>query len=561
MTKAAILQRKGLGKPLLPDRIYQLLFFLLALVAVAGLFVPLMDRDSAHHADIALHMYLTGDYTSLVDHGKDYLDKPHLHFWLCALSYKVFGVTGFAYKFPSFLFSISGVYSTYRLGWLLYNKETGKLAALILASSFTFLLANNDVRMDAILTAAVVFSSWKMLSFISGQKPADLVLSALGLAIGFSVKGHIGVLIPLGAAFFFILSSAQWKALLNPRWFLLIILFGLFISPVLYSYYIQYNLHPEKIVRGRSHINGVRFILLEQPFERFSGERFGGDNKRDYFFFFHTFLWAFAPWSLITVLAFAERVKKFRSGPREWVTPGSIILMMLIITFSGFKLPHYLNVIFPFAAIFTAAYLVSRLNDASSTNLIYRIQLITAILFILLLSVLNGWIFPLQSALPILILVILLAFLFYTIKTPSFTIFQKGLMIPAATTILVFFSLNTNFYPSLLKYQGGKQLADMIKGKVGPTEVYNWEETYSSSFYFYTKSLRKPFSDTILKEGKKIWLLYDKIDSARIAAKGYKTARIYEVPDYPITKLSLRFLDPAKRDSQCTKLVLAEIYR
>lgn len=555
------MQIKALPKPLLPDGFYQLLFALLALVAAAGLFVPLMDRDSAHHADIALHMYLTGDYTSLVDHGKDYLDKPHLHFWLCAFSYEIFGVNGFAYKLPSFLFSGWAVYSTYRLGRLLYDKETGKLAALILASSFAFLLATNDVRMDAILTAAVVFSSWKLISFISGQKLTELVLSAFGLAIGFSVKGHIGVIMPLAAAFFYTLSCRQWKDLFNPWWLLLVILFAIFITPVLYSYYLQFNLHPEKIVRGRSHINGVRFILLEQPFERFSGENFGGDNKKDYFFFFHTFLWAFAPWSLITFFALFHRFRYPRSRSNELVTTGCIILMALIVTFSGFKLPHYLNIIFPFAAIFTASYLVQRFSTASFGLLHYRMQAFTAILFIILLSILNGWVFPVHSAFVLAILVILLAFLFYTIKTTVFTYFQKSLLIPAALSILVFFSLNKNLYPSLLKYQGGKQLADLIKGKADPKDVYNWEETYSSSFYFYTKSVRKPFSDSVLQNGKKIWLLYDQVDSARIAAKGYQTGRTYQVMDYPVTKLTLKFLDPSKRASQCTKLVLTEISR
>ena len=82
-----------LNKPFLPDGIYKFLFALLGLVYITGLFVPLMDNDSAHHANIALRMYLTGDYVSLVDHGKDYLDKPHFHFWLSAFSYNIFGVT------------------------------------------------------------------------------------------------------------------------------------------------------------------------------------------------------------------------------------------------------------------------------------------------------------------------------------------------------------------------------------------------------------------------------------------------------------------------------------
>src|SRR6478672_10505693 len=149
----------------LPKHIYWLLFFLLGIVYAIGLFVPLLDNDSAHHANIALHMYLTVDYVRLVDEGHDYLDKPHLLFWLAATSYHFFGVTSFAYKFPSFLFTIFGVYSTYRLGKSLYNKEVGKLAALVIASAFAFVLANEDVRMEAILTASIAFATWQLVDW------------------------------------------------------------------------------------------------------------------------------------------------------------------------------------------------------------------------------------------------------------------------------------------------------------------------------------------------------------------------------------------------------------
>jgi len=181
-----------LNTPFLPDRIYKFLFVLVGSVYIIGLFVPLMDNDSAHHADIALHMYLTGDYVSLIDHSGDYLDKPHLHFWLSAMSYQVFGVTTFAYKFPSFLFTILGTYSTYRLGKALYNAEVGKLAALILASSFAYILANNDVRMDAILTACIVFATWQLVEFTQHKKLLNIAGAALGLALGAALEKASG---------------------------------------------------------------------------------------------------------------------------------------------------------------------------------------------------------------------------------------------------------------------------------------------------------------------------------------------------------------------------------
>ena len=159
-----------LAAAFLPTRIYYLLFSLLGMVYLCGLFVPLMDNDSAHHANIALRMHLTGDYVNLVDYGRDYLDKPHLHFWLAALSYKLFGVTTIAYKLPSLLFTIFGTWSVYQLGRALYDRETGRLAALIIASAFAYILANNDVRMEAILTASIAFASWQLVEFIQGKK-------------------------------------------------------------------------------------------------------------------------------------------------------------------------------------------------------------------------------------------------------------------------------------------------------------------------------------------------------------------------------------------------------
>ena len=113
----------------------------LSLAYIGGLFIPVMNHNAAHHANIALHMYLTNDYVNLIDQGKDYLDKPHLLFWLAALSYHVFGITSVAYKFFSFVFVIVGVYSTYRLGKMVHDNKTGIYSALVLASAFAFILS------------------------------------------------------------------------------------------------------------------------------------------------------------------------------------------------------------------------------------------------------------------------------------------------------------------------------------------------------------------------------------------------------------------------------------
>ena len=41
---------------------------------------------------------------------------------------------------------------------------------------------------------------------------------------------------------------------------------------MLYAYYHQFDLHPEKVIRGRDNRSGIFFIFWEQSFERLSGE-------------------------------------------------------------------------------------------------------------------------------------------------------------------------------------------------------------------------------------------------------------------------------------------------
>ena len=519
-----------------------------------------MDNDSAHHANIALHMHLTGDYVNLIDYGRDYLDKPHLHFWLSALSYKIFGVTGFAYKLPSFLFSIAGVYATFRIGLKLYDRETGRLAALVLASSFAFILANNDVRMDAILTASIAIAIWQLIEFIHDKKIINAIGAALGLALGFCTKGHIAVFLPAVAALAYIIYRKDWKLFYNWKWLILLLSFGAFIFPVVYCYYLQYNLHPEKIVRGRDQVDGVKFILFNQSVERFQGDSFGSDSKHDYFFFLHSFLWAFAPWSIITYIAIFYRLKNMNRQRVEWLSLASFLVMLLVVSFSGFKLPHYLNIVFPTMAALVSGFILYKAGDVKWVKTFYIIQLVVSILLLLLGAGLTFWAFPVKNLWIIPVVLALLSLYFYFIKTRKLNKLQRTICVSVSSMALLFFLLNANFYPQLLKYQGGNELAFATRDKVDARHVYAWKETYSSSYNFYTAVLRQPFHDSIYQEGKKIWLLYDVRSEEEIKSL-YQLGQHYSTPDYEITKLDIKFINPKRREAECTQMVLAEIVK
>ena len=85
--------------------LYPLIFAFIILVYITGLF-PETTVDSAKYASVSREIVESGDVLHLKIHGEPYMQKPPLLFWLAAISFKLFGVSMFAFKLPTLLFSI-----------------------------------------------------------------------------------------------------------------------------------------------------------------------------------------------------------------------------------------------------------------------------------------------------------------------------------------------------------------------------------------------------------------------------------------------------------------------
>ncbi len=547
--------------------------FLCLLVYSGSLFFPLMDKDAAHHANIALHMLEHNDYVSLVDRGMDYLDKPHFLFWTSALSFKIFGVNTFGHRFPAILFGLVSIWSVYKLTRHLSNKTTAKLAALMLATAQGFILSITDARMETPLAAAIIFGLWHLVVYIDTKKSGHLFLAALGAAIAFSTKGWIGVVIIFMAAFFYILLNKRWSILLRPLTWLFIPFFILFITPVLYAYYLQYDLHPEKMIRGMDHISGVKFILWDQNFERFKGDSFNkGGRNSSVFFLYHTFLWAFFPWC---IAAYAALIWFFRRmfWKKKWkyafnfaaLAFGSILFT---ISFSKFKMPHYIFMLMPLAALFTAPFLRMILSYKAGTRFFYPLHVVIAILLIVLTIVLNFWFFPASNlffpgiAVPMIVGLVSLLLFPRSVSRP-----YRFFGITAAFMILFNFCLNFNFFPGLFHYQGGNELVKEIhdKGlKIDDRDILLLDNN-AHSFDFY-RNYNHPVFNVAALPGSldslkdKIFLVNSEI-ARQLITRGYKLDTVVSRPDYNVSTMKLKFLNPSTRQSKVDTLMLARISR
>ncbi len=551
---------------------YWFLMVLVVLVYIAGMFVTLFEEDSAQFAVMAMRMVQENDFLNLIKGGMEYLDKPHLHFWLAALSFKTFGLYDWAYRIPAILATLLAAYSCYGLGKSLYNAYTGKLAALIFMTAQTIVLSVIDVRTDAVLTAFTIFSIWQLTVYVESGATKSIVLGALGAGLAFSTKGQIALLFIGLALVSHLAYTRKWKVLLHWKVILAIFLFAIAISPMLYAYYLQFDMHPEKLIRGTPGRSGILFIFWEQSMERLTGGEMGA-NSSDYFFFFHTFLWVFLPWTVLGIVAFASRTKtlfklKFRYDKKnEFLTYGGITLFFLIISFSQFKLPHYLNISIPLFAVLTASYLngLLSLTNKKAIKALLGVQYFLLSVVFIAAVLICFYVFKFEKLYTSLLLVILLMVItYFCLKREAY--YLRIVTISVYSSLLLNSVLNLHFYPSLLSYQGGSTMAKVVVEENIPVDnIYRLYTANDWGFNtwaldFYNKRPISAMNLENVKNKQDVWLYVNNQDLEKLHEKGVDWDRQYTRPNFKISRLNAKFLNPATRKKTLEKIHLIHVY-
>ena len=416
--------------------------------------------DSALYASIAKEMALSNNFLDLTFDGTDWLDKPHFPFWVTVISFKIFGINTFAYKLPAILFTLLALSYTFRLTRELYNRETALLAVLILATAQHLILSNNDVRAEPILTGLVIAGIYHFHRLVQQYRWTNLLWASLFAALAVMTKGLFTLIPVLGAVAGEIMIKRQFRLILSSRWIFSLLLIFLFITPELFALYHQFDSHPEKVVFGRTGISGIRFFLWDSQFGRFfnTGPIKGSGDP---FFFIHTLLWAFLPWSLVMYYAFLKKIIRniiSVDQEAEFYTISGSLLALLVFSLSGFQLPHYTNIIFPLLAILTADW-ICRVEKGREIRYYKITQSFTIVLLVVLLIIIHIIFRPRGISVAAILAFVLTGILIllslrYPLEKKWKIIYYSGLAI-----VLVNFYLNLIFYPELLEYQSGTKAA------------------------------------------------------------------------------------------------------
>lgn len=525
--------------------LYLFCFVFILIVYIIGLHLRLMRIDATTYAAIAKEMYHTKNYLQIYYKGDNYLDKPPLLFWTAVASYHLFGIKDYAYRLPSFLVTLLGLYSLYRFTLLYYSRSTAKAAMLIAACCQAYFLMNHDVKTDTLLTGFTVFAFWQLGEFFNHGKLYNILLGATGIGLAMLSKGPIGLIMPIVAFGGNFIIKREWKNFFRWQYIPAVLIILIVLLPFNYGLYEQYD------AKGKP--SGLLFFYWTNSFGRITGSS-DWNNRPGYFFLSQSFMWSFLPWSVLFPIALFMDIRKKLS---EYISTCGFLFMLIFFSLSRYQLPHYTFIIHPFAAVITANFLISILPAMHKLQLwVKYIQFFLVFIFMILSCYLSFIAFE-TSILIKIILTILYGIALYFLFGRYQNIIISGVIAICAANLL----LNTVLYPNILKYESEAEAAKYLN-TIGAKNVIMFTSTYDFALDFYFNgNLRYTGNIETIKPDRTlpyIWVFTnsDRVQTINDRYRIYESHRFYE---YPVSKLTYGFINPDTRLSSCDKVYLLKV--
>lgn len=202
---------------------------LAALAAVFGLLffqflgrLPLIDPDEGRYIEIPREMLERGDFITPTLNYVKYFEKPVLHYWLNSISLLIFGENEFAARFAGTLCGLGTVLLTYYVGRKIYDRRTALFSSILLGTAGGFLVLARINYTDMTLTfcLSAAFSFFLLASREGAEhKGRDYYLFYVFMALAVLAKGLIGIVLPGGVIFFYLLVTRRWSLLKEMRLF------------------------------------------------------------------------------------------------------------------------------------------------------------------------------------------------------------------------------------------------------------------------------------------------------------------------------------------------------
>lgn len=314
------------------------------------------------------------------------------------------GNTPYAHRLFPLIMGLIGVISTYKLGFLLYNKRIGFVAALILSTSGVLMNAHLEFHStELVLMGLSTFAVWHLMEVVYYKRTRNLWFAAIALAAIIYTNGLTALVLPMLAMLAYFIGKGQFAELFRKEWlFLVLMVLGL-LTP--YLIYLNFQLPINSLDacgNPTPPITAWQYFLFDGMGSIFITCPTDVQNISSHLLWF---AWFAAPWSLvITVSIFWRFVNLINSMlkrekmQQEWLNPGAFFIPLLLLLFAPNSESRHFLLIFPFAAIMTAEFMLRLLleNHHWKNLLLKTSQMLFTGLAVLTTGYLNMWLFDWQ---------------------------------------------------------------------------------------------------------------------------------------------------------------------
>ena len=434
---------------------------------------PLLEPDEGRYSEIPREMIERGDFITPTLNYVKYFEKPVLHYWLTALSFKLFGYSEFASRFWPALLGVLGTGLTFWLASALYGTRAGFFSGLILATSWIYFAI---AQINIIDMGVSVFITMALAGFFLGSTGdrRNLLLFYGGMGLATLSKGLIGIVLPCAVAGTWILATRNWKLIRRTLYgWGILLFFGLTLP-----WYIAVCLkNPEFF----------HFFFIREHFLRYTTKIHG--RYEPAWFFIPILLAGGLPWTAFWIRPLA--------GLRESREKLFLFLWFAVIfsffSFSSSKLIPYILPVFPALSILAGDKIDRYLKQPERETIKFEL-LLSSILIGLFSAALIAYPF-LQDRFPVTVLL--------RVTVPLATTLLLGLLCawtswmkrrPQALVATLFIGAafaclalkgGFAFYGSFLS---AKQTADIIEKARRPGDLIVSYEDYDQGIPFYLKT-------------------------------------------------------------------------
>ena len=529
------------------------------LVDISGMLTPLVV-NAAKYAQVGREILHNHDWINLTIGHEPYEQKPPLLFWIGASVFSLFGVSAPIYKASVFLFALIGVFATFRLGEVLYDRRTGKLAAFFWLTSLGFIHFHSDIHTDTLLAVPVMLAIWQFAAYFKSKRELNFYLGVGSVGLAMLTKGPVGMLIPGAAVGLHLLMTKNYRGIFNYRWLLAIPIVLLIILPALWGLFRHFG------------IEGIKFYFWTNNMGRVTGS-YKGTNS-DPFFYIHTTLWIIAPWMIFGFIGLFMQLREKiinRTNPdgnNEYYTLGGILVYLLIASIAKQKNPHYEMAVLPMILILGARWAIQiyeTTNYRSMKRVISMINLVIGVVLVVIVFPFLTYYFPNAPIWIWLVILVLTAFFVYTITWKN-SLHKQLTNLFLAISIFMF-TLNAHILPNLAKFHSPLEACEIFNEQANTQaelHIFTGEARYWGIF-FYAKNYGKylitgeDFKQAQLPVGDWIYTGAEGLEQLNEMNVAYE--KIAELKHRSLSRISMKVINPKTRESKLEKRYLLRLIK